>query len=306
MKPSRASSQPIRPSLVASLTRGKKHLIASSVLHLAVILALLFNWNSTKPIEPLHVPNHVKARVVSAEELDFLKQKKLNLEQQAQEKIKQQQAEKEKRALAEKKKAQAKEEARKIALLKQRQEKEKRQKLEQEKKKQAEARNKQKQLEQEKQQQERLVKEKRAREAEEKRQQREAELAARLAAIEQEERQLEQTEWLSEVEAQRQQARLARELEEKERYMALIQQKIENRWHVPPKVRKLSVVLRIRLLPNGELVAVDVSESSGHSALDQSALSAVRSAGRLPVPDDSAAFEKYFRTFIMRFTPPDS
>ena len=65
------------------------------------------------------------------------------------------------------------------------------------------------------------------------------------------------------------------------------------------------VRLAVRLLPDGTVHRVDVKESSGDPAFDRSALQAVQRAGALPAPDDTALFNRYFRSFILQFRPED-
>ncbi|MCG8317211.1 MAG: cell envelope integrity protein TolA [Pseudomonadales bacterium] len=95
--------------------------------------------------------------------------------------------------------------------------------------------------------------------------------------------------------------RIASELET---YKVLIQQTMRRYWKRPPVAREdLVVKLSIRLLPGGELNDVKVSESSGNSAFDRSAVTAVMKAGRFSVPSDPAVFDKHFRSFTMIFNP---
>jgi colicin import membrane protein len=63
--------------------------------------------------------------------------------------------------------------------------------------------------------------------------------------------------------------------------------------------------LLVELVPTGDVVNVTVVQSSGDAAFDRSAEAAVRSAGRLPVPPESAVFERYFRRLSLLFQPED-
>lgn len=91
---------------------------------------------------------------------------------------------------------------------------------------------------------------------------------------------------------------------ESEEYKAAIRQEIERRWVRPPSARNgMQVVLTVHLAPGGDVLDVAVSQSSGDRNLDQSAVNAVKSAGRLPVPD-GAAFAP-FRRFNFLFKPED-
>jgi colicin import membrane protein len=85
---------------------------------------------------------------------------------------------------------------------------------------------------------------------------------------------------------------------------ALIQQRVTRAWALPPNVRNdMVVTLEIQLLPTGEVLSVRVLGSSGHGALDRSAVDAVNRVGRLPVPDDPQLFERHYRRFIFDFRP---
>ena len=85
---------------------------------------------------------------------------------------------------------------------------------------------------------------------------------------------------------------------------ALIQQRVRRAWALPPNISSdMVVTLEIDLLPTGEVLSVRLLRSSGHGALDRSALDAVRRVGRLPVPDDPQLFERHYRRFIFDFRP---
>ncbi len=88
-----------------------------------------------------------------------------------------------------------------------------------------------------------------------------------------------------------------------DKYKALILQAIGQNWIVPPNVNKqLSSELLIRLAPDGTVIEVKLSRSSGNDALDQSAITAVYKASPLPVPTDAAAFQ-VFRQFVLTVRP---
>ncbi|WP_181919624.1 cell envelope integrity protein TolA [Alkalilimnicola ehrlichii] len=64
----------------------------------------------------------------------------------------------------------------------------------------------------------------------------------------------------------------------------------------------MTTILSIRLAPDGEVLDVDIRESSGNTTFDRSAVTAVRRASPLPVPSDQDSFEQ-FRSFNLRFIP---
>jgi colicin import membrane protein len=91
-------------------------------------------------------------------------------------------------------------------------------------------------------------------------------------------------------------------------YTAMISQQMHQRWKLPPSARRNMVALvRIRMVPTGELVTVTVAQSSGNEAFDQSAILAVQKAGRFAFMQGmpSRLFEAHFREFTFRFSPED-
>lgn len=93
-------------------------------------------------------------------------------------------------------------------------------------------------------------------------------------------------------------------LRESQRYIPLIRERVRQFWARPLASEPgLSAVVRVRLLPGGEVVpgSVRIIKSSGHTAFDQSVIAAVYRASPLPVPS-GAAFEP-FREFDFTFRP---
>jgi colicin import membrane protein len=88
---------------------------------------------------------------------------------------------------------------------------------------------------------------------------------------------------------------------------AQIRNKISQAWRYPPSARPdMEVVVRIQLVPTGEVVQVSIITGSGNEALDRSVLAAVNRAQPLPVPKDNRIFEQQFRNFVMAFRPEDA
>lgn len=78
-------------------------------------------------------------------------------------------------------------------------------------------------------------------------------------------------------------------------------------WVRPPSARNnMSVTLCVQMLPDGTITSVSVVRSSGDAPYDQSAVSAVRSIGRVTAVQSltPAQFAPY-RSFTMTFTPKD-
>lgn len=93
-----------------------------------------------------------------------------------------------------------------------------------------------------------------------------------------------------------------------ESYIALIQRTVISNWSRPITARNgMQVLLRIQLIPTGEVVGVSVAKSSGDLAFDRSAVAAVEKSQRFPelAELDSKTFEKNFRTFTLNFNPQD-
>lgn len=91
-------------------------------------------------------------------------------------------------------------------------------------------------------------------------------------------------------------------------YVATINRTISINWDVPPSARNgMTAVLAIRLVPTGEVISVDVVQSSGNAAFDRSVEQAVRRAERFPELQDMSTtlFESQFRNLTITFMPQD-
>ncbi len=87
------------------------------------------------------------------------------------------------------------------------------------------------------------------------------------------------------------QARLAGVVD---KYKALIVNAIGRNWILPENVdNTLSSQFRIRLAPNGMVLEVTLTRSSGDPLLDRSAQTAIYKASPLPVPSDAATFNMF-------------
>jgi colicin import membrane protein len=88
---------------------------------------------------------------------------------------------------------------------------------------------------------------------------------------------------------------------------AQIKHLIQSVWQIPPSAKHTDeVLIRISLVPTGEVTDVHIIKSSGNSALDRSAELAVWKVAKLPVPDDLALFEKEFRNFNLNLRPENA
>lgn len=282
----------------------KKHPIAvtlSVIFHLALVIFFVFGAElfNEKKIESKPTVNVVKATVIDeskvkaeAKKLKELEKKKKLQEKKRLEDIKKKRLAEEKKiadlkkqhAEQKKKLAQQKaEEAAKQAKLKQQQALKR--------KKEAEAEAKKKKLAQAKKEKERLAKEKAAK----------IKAAADAkAAKEQAEREQALREQL-EKEEQENQKRLAEKAVAS--YRDLIKQKVERNWIQPPgEIAGLNCVVRVRIMPGGDVIDAQVIQSSGNAVFDRSVERATRKAAPLPLPDDPR-LASYFRILEFVFGP---
>lgn len=93
-------------------------------------------------------------------------------------------------------------------------------------------------------------------------------------------------------------------------YADAISRAIVEAWSRPPSARNdMQARLQVDLTPSGDLIGVQVMDSSGNPAFDRSAETAVRRAartlGRFPVPPERSVFETHFRHFTLLFKPED-
>ncbi|MFZ1828588.1 MAG: cell envelope integrity protein TolA, partial [Candidatus Competibacteraceae bacterium] len=87
------------------------------------------------------------------------------------------------------------------------------------------------------------------------------------------------------------------------RHAALIKQRVERNWSLPMgSSANQSCTLRISMTPSGVVTDVQIVQSSGDTAFDNSAIAAVQKASPLPAPSDAEVLAK-FRTFNFRFKP---
>ena len=87
------------------------------------------------------------------------------------------------------------------------------------------------------------------------------------------------------------------------KYKALILQAISSYLILPPNLPKgISCKLLVSVAPGGEVLSVEMIQSSGNAALDRSAKTAVLKASPLPVPKDTDLFDN-FRTIRLTVRP---
>lgn len=91
-------------------------------------------------------------------------------------------------------------------------------------------------------------------------------------------------------------------------YSEVIYSRVYRNWSRPPSARNgMTCELTVQLIPNGRVVNVTITKSSGNAAFDRSAEQAVLKAEQFPelreVPIN--VFEQYFRRLIITFSPQD-
>jgi colicin import membrane protein len=91
-------------------------------------------------------------------------------------------------------------------------------------------------------------------------------------------------------------------------YTSIIHDVVSRNWIQPPSARNgMQVLVNIKLVPTGEIIASVVIQSSGDPIFDRSALQAVDKSGSFPELRDLpiAVFERNFRDFNLLFSPED-
>jgi colicin import membrane protein len=87
----------------------------------------------------------------------------------------------------------------------------------------------------------------------------------------------------------------------RDRYIALLRNKIQNAWIKPPSATPgVDCLVQVTQVPGGEVTGARVTQCNGDAAVRQSIENAVYRASPLPDPPDPALFE---RNFVFRFKP---
>ena len=132
-----------------------------------------------------------------------------------------------------------------------------------------------------------------------------------IARVEQENQAKAKDELAKKQQAASQQAALdaqnnARVAGEVDKYKALIIGAISRQWILPENANSSqSSQFRIRLAPNGAVLEVSLTRSSGDAILDRSAQSAIYKASPLPVPSDPTTFN-LFRDISLTVRPENA
>lgn len=254
-----------------------KAVVFALFVHALFAAVLVVTLDGKKPIPAVNP----EVKIVKAKVIDETIIKK---EKQRKEAIKREEQRKKKEAERKKREARKKEEKRKAELKKKR-ELEKKKQLALKKKKEAEA--KKKKLAEEQKRKEELRK-----------QQEEKERKQRIAEMQQ---QMEAELARQEAELKLQAKRVAQQ-KEVDRYRALIKQSISNKWRVPLSAKKgQECILKLRLIPSGEVISVEIVKSSGDTVYDRSVEAAVIKASPLPLPPAESGLFNEFREINIPF-----
>jgi len=102
------------------------------------------------------------------------------------------------------------------------------------------------------------------------------------------------------IAAEQEEARARSALSE---YIPYIQDKVQRNWLRPPgSAAGLSCLIKVRLIPGGDVVSATVVRSSGDPLFDRSVETAVLKASPLPLPTDATLFN-HFREINFNFDP---
>lgn len=262
-----------------------RYLIAAVIVHAVfiVLFAISFHWTS-RPTAG--APPTIKVRMVAEkkpEEPDKPVEPQVKPQPEEDPARKQQERLEEQRRQQEEQ--QRREEDRKQAVLLQEREK-KRQKELEEKRKQEE-------LQQEKQKRDKAFRDKVAAEQ----QRLDEEQKRRIAAQEQQEadRKRQETEAIARKAEQKRQQTII------DKYVALIDQKVRQNWIKQPSFTNKVCLLKIKMLPTGEVLSVSLARSSGDPVFDRSVEHAIKNASPLPLPPPEAGLFDVFRDLDFKF-----
>jgi len=88
--------------------------------------------------------------------------------------------------------------------------------------------------------------------------------------------------------------------------LAIIKGHIEQRW-IKPAITKVGMIclVRVSLIPSGEVINVQYMRRSGNAAFDQSVYSAVKRSSPLPLPPVEYGLSSEFRQIELNFGTPN-
>jgi colicin import membrane protein len=284
-----------------AVRENPRAVVYAVLMHLVLLVLLVFSLDWTPKItRPPGIKVPIEAELVDQRKLQALEEKKLAEQRRLEEAEKQRVAEAERKRKAEaeaKAKAEAEQKRKTEAAAKAKAEAEQKRKaeaaakLKAEQKRKAEAEAKAKAEAEQKRKAEAKAKA----EAEKKRK---AEAEAKAKAAEEQRRR--EAELQKQIAAEQEEARARSALSE---YIPYIQDKVQRNWLRPPgSAAGLSCLIKVRLIPGGDVVSATVVRSSGDPMFDRSVETAVLKASPLPLPTDATLFN-HFREINFNFDP---
>lgn len=86
-------------------------------------------------------------------------------------------------------------------------------------------------------------------------------------------------------------------------YRAMIEARVRQNWIIPASAKQgMSCEIRVRLIPSGDVIQVQLTKSSGDSTFDRSVENAVHKASPLPLPPAESGLFNVFRDLKFPFT----
>jgi colicin import membrane protein len=289
--------------------RENPRAVAYAVLmHLMLLALLVFSLDWTPKItRPPGVKVPIEAELVDQRQLQAIEEKKL-AEQRRQEEAEQQR----KAEVAARAKAEAEQKRKAEAAARAKAEAEQQRKAEVAAKAKAEAEQQRKaevaaKAKAEAEQKRKAEAEAKAKAEAEKKRKAEAEAKAKAEAEKKRKAEAEakakaeaEAEMRRQIAAEQEEARARSALSE---YIPYIQDKVQRNWLRPPgSAAGLSCLIKVRLIPGGDVVSATVVRSSGDPLFDRSVETAVLKASPLPLPTDATLFN-HFREINFNFDP---
>ncbi len=299
----------------------KKSLIISASLHIALVLAMFINFNFFRKNEvvvvPLYSSSDAPMQATLVQNPDLKESEKPTRKKpepkpepekkeppklkepeedpaEQQELLRKQQQQKEIEVQKKQEEAKRKKEQADLALKKKKEQEKKEQLKKEEERKKAAAEKKKREDELKKKKEEELKKKKaeaekkkaealKKKQAEEKRKQQELERAA--------EERLLQDELAEEAEEATRAARQGQLLTEKQRYIAMIVERVRQSWFTDDTMNGKECVVELRLASNGFVTNLEVV--GGDQSVCNAAVNAINRVGRFPMPEDPELNEQF-------------
>ena len=285
--------------MLKAIRENPRAVFYAVLMHLVLLVSLAIGLDWTpKAIKP-GVKTPIEAELVSSDTLKVIEERKQEEERKREQAVRdkaaaeQRKKDEVKRQAEEQAAAEKKQQAEAAAQKKAEAEKQKQAKIAAQKKAEAEKQRKAEEAAKQKAAAEKAAKEKAAAEKKRKadeaaRKKAEAERKAAEAAL--------QAQLAEEQELARAKSALAE-------FIPYIQDRIQRNWIRPPgSPAGLSCMVKVRLIPGGDVTSVSVIRSSGDPVFDQSVERAVLKASPLPLPNDATLF-KHFREINFNFDP---